>query len=221
MLLFFSACHFLFSSLFNTLSVLDFCCPPLKSILHPPSFHLSPTFPPRVCLFVFLLTHLCFLLQSPLFLLYFSSSLSLPPSSDAGCYGLWAAMGLFCLSRHLRLFFRSQPCSGCVERVRACAVVMCSYMCEVNLLAAFDTADDVARLPYITANRFRKTDANDQNSQDANLLKCSHIEESTRQTDNHWTGQNCSLSLFSVPLNQSYVTSLGETHSCAHTFTPK
>lgn len=34
-------------------------------------------------------------------------------------------MGLFCLSRHLRLLFRSQSRSGGVERVRGYSVVMC------------------------------------------------------------------------------------------------
>lgn len=38
-------------------------------------------------------------------------------------------MGLFCLSRHLRLLFRSQSRSGGVERVRGrAAVVMCVQM---------------------------------------------------------------------------------------------
>lgn len=34
-------------------------------------------------------------------------------------------MGLFCLSRHLWLLFRSQSRSGCVERVRGCPVREC------------------------------------------------------------------------------------------------
>lgn len=36
-------------------------------------------------------------------------------------------MGLFCLSRHLRLLFRSQSRSGGVERVRGCHV--CTDVC--------------------------------------------------------------------------------------------
>ncbi len=38
-------------------------------------------------------------------------------------------MGLFCLSGHLRLLFRSQSRSGGVERVRGFAVVMCVHVC--------------------------------------------------------------------------------------------
>lgn len=49
--------------------------------------------------------------------------------ADAGCYGLWAAVGLFCLSRHLRLLFRSQSRSGGVERVRGCPVALCLQIC--------------------------------------------------------------------------------------------
>lgn len=44
-------------------------------------------------------------------------------------------MGLFCLSCHLRLFFRSQSRSGSVERVRGYAVVTC--VCAVGVLCGF------------------------------------------------------------------------------------
>ena len=48
-------------------------------------------------------------------------------------------MGLFCLSRHLRLLFRSQSRSGGVERVRGCAVVMCVQM-SVSMCVVCDVA---------------------------------------------------------------------------------
>lgn len=48
-------------------------------------------------------------------------------------------MGLFCLSRHLRLLFRSQSRSGGVERVRGCAVVMCvqKSVCELFVMRVY------------------------------------------------------------------------------------
>lgn len=53
-------------------------------------------------------------------------------------------MGLFCLSRHLRLLFRSQSRSGGVERVRGrAAVVMCVQMFlseSVFVIVACDVA---------------------------------------------------------------------------------
>lgn len=63
-------------------------------------------------------------------------------------------MGLFCLSRHLRLLFRSQSRSGGVERVRGCAVVMCvcvgvcCVQCGCTVHSVLDVINDHAtRLP--------------------------------------------------------------------------
>lgn len=62
-------------------------------------------------------------------------------------------MGLFCLSRHLWLLFRSQSRSGGVERVRCDATMSCVHMCVVHrvpvLCHVSDVLNDfVARLPY-------------------------------------------------------------------------
>lgn len=122
-----------FYTLSNTLSV---CSRPLL----PPLIHLFFLFQSSQTFFSFrphcshpFLPSIS-LISSFLLILFFSRSpplLFLLSLSDAGCYGLWAAMGLFCLSRHLRLLFRSQSRSGGVERVRGhAAVVVCTNVCE-------------------------------------------------------------------------------------------
>lgn len=96
---------------FGHFILLPHCC-------HPSSFHLPylTSLHPNHTLLAF----------PPLPFFFCPLAFSL---SDAGCYGLRAAMGLFCLSRHIRLLFRSQSRSGGVERVRGYAVIMCVQYC--------------------------------------------------------------------------------------------
>lgn len=60
--------------------------------------------------------------------LLFLTVLPLILTSDAGCYGLWASLGLFCQSRHLWILFRSKSGSWGVEWVSNMHV-MYVYQC--------------------------------------------------------------------------------------------